>query len=115
MTEREWELAVFSASKTVEVGCITDARVETNRFQGGDTGHGGFASFEIRTEGGDFRVRRIIIEGEKGEEWGVGEDGVVGFRIVARGDWEIEGLLLSLEFAAKELRSLLYKDDGERR
>jgi hypothetical protein len=99
----------MTAYAEVMSACDLRVEVETNGFQGGDAGHGGYAE-----------VRLIDAGGTSQSVCGVAWDGVVvsddGRRadvdhareiiLTVRGDAEITNLVRALEWAARTLRGM---------
>lgn len=68
---------------------------ETNGWQGGDAGHGGYAKLTFSFHGGVFEVK------QKEGKYGLKE-----IDIIAMGDWEQDGLV----YAIIELAEMLKRD-----
>src|SRR4051794_4241246 len=80
---------------TFDDACILGASVETNGFQGGDSGHGGYAELVLTDDAGC------------GIELKPGANNDVIVRIHAAGDSEMRVFAESLEWAGRRLREML--------
>jgi hypothetical protein len=102
---------IATRKATVQSACITHGKVETNCPQGGDSGHGGFARFEITDgSGADLLVTFVDREGEI-----FNLDDIKSIAIEVQGDHEANNLKAMLRWAANTLDNVISKNDQSRR
>lgn len=97
LIEEKDELPKYYAQSDIHTGVFGSVEVCTTGFQGGDAGHGGEA--------------RVRIHIDEGFDHYKDDTGCLVLR--AQGDFEMENLLKSLEFAAESLKKLLGKSKYE--
>ena len=90
----------YSAETTLTGACITKFLVETNGYQGGDSGHGSYVNIFIKDDGGTCMEVTTIPEK-------LGQDTI---KLSFRGDFELQHAMLGFEFVAKSLREILEKE-----
>jgi len=91
-------MKVFSKSEDISDACMSSVTVETTGFQGGDGGHGGYASLTLKNEGGT--CMEAVVDGHA-------FDVTSAITIKLLGDAEIRTLQTALLFAASALDDLL--------
>ncbi|MES1198524.1 MAG: hypothetical protein ABUS48_00900 [Pseudomonadota bacterium] len=93
-------MTIRKSSDTFVYCSIFKVTVETNGYQGGDAGHGGFATVTLKDEGGTSWSAEV--DGQR-------DDDPKTISIRVGGDSEIRNLILALRFAAHELEVLTSK------
>jgi hypothetical protein len=98
----------LSGTITLTTACETVFSFETNGYQGGDGGHGGY--LEIMIDGGPSTMMSIAVDGEPLRQGGDGDHKII-LRFL--GDSEIENVARGLEFPAARIRQALDVDQKE--
>ena len=104
-SEGEFE-AKTTMDRTPEGG---ELRFYTTGLQGGDSGHGGEAWVEFKFDGGDHRV---MVFGNDDPDAVIIDD-IHRVRIVAYGDWELDGLARGLCELGLKLWTLIHERDEQ--
>lgn len=91
----------LSDSITVNDACITTFAFETNGFQGGDAGHGGYLDIIIDGNGGT--MMNVALDGAPMTP--SGSERVIKLRFI--GDAEMRNAAAGLEFLATRIRQAL--------
>jgi hypothetical protein len=101
-TIEEPDHAQLKGSMTVTGACVTAFSFETNGYQGGDAGHGGY--LEISIDGTSSTMMSAVLDGSPMPQIGDG-DHKVSLRFF--GDSEMENVAKGLEFLAIRIRQAL--------
>lgn len=92
----------LKGSITVNGDCVTAFGFETNGYQGGDAGHGGY--LEISIDGTSSTMMSAVFDGTAMPQMGSG-DHKLSLRFY--GDSEMENVAKGLEFLAIRIRQAL--------
>jgi hypothetical protein len=92
----------LKGSMVVNGACVTAFSFETNGYQGGDAGHGGY--LEISIDGTSSTMMSAVLDGDPMPQIGDG-DHKVSLRFF--GDSEMENVAKGLEFLAIRIRQAL--------
>lgn len=94
----------MAGSVTINSACITRFSYETNGYQGGDGGHGGY--LEIMIDGTGSTMMNVALDGAPMPAGATGDhNNKIAIRFL--GDSEMENAAAGLEFLAAQIRRAL--------